>query len=152
MRNFSSVIKAIWITVVIWLIARFVPGLIGTLVPDAPYLLIVSFILMLLLGWFVARKIAKNGHCRCIKSNLYIFTAIEVIGLFSAVTYLLHGLKEMNGYYHTDIYGVHYSEYPIIYGKVIVFQLIYIALCLFLAKKTVTKKQTEDFGLVTENS
>lgn len=152
MKKFASVMKAIWITVVIWMISLFVPGFISAFAPNDPDILDAVLIIMLPLAWAVARKIAKNKHSTCIKSNFCIFATIKGIEMIFTAAQLVYGIRQIGGRYYSDIYGVPYSDYPNVYGKVIIYQAIYIALCLFLIKKTVVKKQTEDFSLVTENS
>lgn len=138
-KNFFG---CIFTAVLIWAIARFIPGVVGALLPEIAYAQMIAFIVLLPLGWLAAKSLSKEKHNTCVRVNLYIFAIIEVSGLFTAVTYLMQSLSLSTGRYSTDAYGVPYSEYIKIYGTVLIFQIIYIILCFVLAKKT-PKKQPE---------
>lgn len=136
----KNIFRCILITVLIWAIARFIPGLVGALFPDSAFMQLIAFVIFLPLGWVAAKSISKNRHSRCIRVNLYIFAILEISGLFSTITYLMQSLSLSTGRYSADAYGVPYSQYTKIYGTVLVFQIIYIALCFILAKKTTNKE------------
>lgn len=132
-KNFFG---CIFTAVLIWAIARFIPGVVGVLLPEIAYVQMIAFVIFLPLGWMAAKSLSKGNHNTCVRVNLYIFAIIEVSGLFTAVTYLMQSLRYFDGRYTTDAYGVPYSEYIKIYGTVLIFQIIYIVLCFVLAKKT----------------
>lgn len=142
MKKFKSFLGCVGITTLFWFISRFVPGIIGALLPDIAFAQLISFVCLLPIGWKIVKSLSKENHNTCIRVNLYIFAIIEVSGLFTAVTYLIQSLSLSTGRYSTDAYGVPYSEYIKIYGTVLIFQVIYIVLCFVFAKKT-PKKEPE---------
>lgn len=142
MKKFKSFLGCIGITTIFWVVSRFIPGVVGAMLPNIAFAQLIAFIVLLPVGWKIAKLLSKGKHNTCVRVNLYIFAIIEVSGLFTAVTYLMQSLSLSTGRYSTDAYGVPYSEYIKIYGTVLIFQIIYIILCFVLAKKT-PKKQPE---------
>lgn len=143
MKKFKSFLGCIGITTIFWLVSRFIPGVVGAMLPNIAFAQLIAFIVLLPVGWKIAKFLSKDKHNTCIRVNLYIFAIIEVSGLFSAATYLMQSLSLSTGRYSTDAYGVPYSEYVKIYGMVLIFQIIYIAICFVLAKKT-RKNESEE--------
>lgn len=151
----KNVFGCIFTAVLIWVIARFIPGVVSVLLPEIAYAQMIAFIIFLPLGWMASKSLSKGNHNTCIRVNLYIFAIIEVSGLFTAVTYLMQSLSLSTGRYSTDAYGVPYSEYIKIYGTVLIFQIIYIVICFVLAKKTPKKEPkvaTEPIPVVEDNN
>lgn len=136
----KNIFGSIFTAVLIWAIARFIPGVVGALFPEIAFAQMIAFIVFLPIGWKAAKSLSKGNHNTCVRVNLYIFAIIEISGLFTAVTYLMQSLSLSTGRYSTDAYGVPYSEYVRIYGTVLIFQIIYIVMCFVLAKKTPTKE------------
>lgn len=141
MHKFKNILGNIGITLLIWTVARFVPAIIGGIFPDAVVFKLISFILFLPLGWLAAKKLSKEQHPRCIRTNLYIFAVLEISGLFTAINYLIQSLTLSTGRYSTDAYGVPYSDYAMLYGMMLIFGIVYIVMCFKLASKTLTVKQ-----------
>lgn len=142
MNKIKSIFGCIGVTILIWTIARFAPGVVAAIFPDSAAARLISFVVFLPLGWAAAKGVSKGKHTRCIRANLYIFAFLEFSGMFTAITYLLQSLSLSTGRYRTDAYGVPYSDYFMIYGMVLIFEIIYVVLCFVLAKKTAYAKQT----------
>ena len=142
MKKFKNFLGCVGIATIFWIISRFIPGVVGAMLPDMPFAQLIAFIVLLPIGWKASKSLSKVNHNTCIRVNLYIFAIIEVFGLSTAVTYLMQSLRYFDGRYTTDAYGVPYSEYIKIYGTVLFSQIIYIILCFLLLKKT-PKKQPE---------
>lgn len=138
MNKSKNIFGCIWITIVIWGVARFVPAFVSDLDPNSAFLKMFAFIVMLPIGWLITKAISKGKHCKCIRANLYIFAFIEARGIFTAITYLMQNLAFSTGRYTTDVNGIAYANYPMIFGNLILLEIVYIALCIYFARKTET--------------
>lgn len=128
------------ITIVIWTISRLIPAFISAIAPDSSLLRMVSFALMLPLGWLAANAISKGKHTACVRTNLYIFAFLEGIGISSLLTMVME-LTYSTGRYGTNAYGVPYSEYPLIIIGGLCFVALYVGACFYLAKITTSKER-----------
>ena len=134
--------KCLIITVVLWGISRFIPGIICSLDPSAVVLRMVLFVLLLPLGWLASNAISQGQHPDCIRINLFIFAFLEMIGLFSIFSMIMN-LSYYTGRYSTDANGIPYSQYPIRIIGALCFIAIYVGLCFLLCKKTNAEAQTQ---------
>lgn len=142
-HKIKNAFGCIFTTVIIWTIARFAPGFIGAIFPEIPSLQSIAFVAFLPVGWYTAKAFSKEKHLKCIRTNLYIFLIIEVAGIFETITYILQSLSLSTGRYSTDMYGIPYSEYWTIFGTALLLQIVYIALCVYLIRKTKTSNNNE---------
>lgn len=118
---------------VIWSIARVIPGIVKAYSSNLAMLI---SLLVLPLGWKAACAISKGRVPSSVNANLYIFVAIEAVGLLEVLMYIGMNLANSTGRYSTDSFGIAYSDYPFLFGKVILVEAVYIAICIYLAKKT----------------
>ena len=135
--------RGLIITMTIWSISRFIPGIVSTLFPDNNLLKVLLYLFMLPVGWFAACAISKNRHSQCIRINLYIFTFIEILGVFQIISHLIQTATYYTGRFTTDVYGIPYESYPVLYGGIILFEIAYIVLCFILRKETNPKQPSE---------
>lgn len=123
-------------TIMIWGICRFLCSFINVYysLSGIPYVLIM--LAFLLAGWYITGSAAKWKSPKCLRVNLYIFVAIEAVGLVQVVTQLMTNLAMNTGRYSVDMNGIAYSDYPLVYGGTILAQAFYIWLCCILAGET----------------
>ena len=123
-------------TILIWGICRFLFSFVNAYfsLATVPYLL--SMFAFLLAGWYITGTAVKWNSPKCLRANLYIFVAIEAIGLIQVVTQLMTNLYMNTGRYSVDMNGIAYSDYPLVYGGTILAQALYIWLCCILAGET----------------
>lgn len=140
MKKTKSIAGCIGITVLLWITSRFIPAFLSALDPDSALLKIFSFVIMLPLGWWIAKFVSNSHHSTCIRTNLYIFAVIEIPGIFTAITYLMQNLTFYTERYSVDANGIAYSDYLAIFGSLLLFEIAYIFLCFYLAKKTVSTR------------
>ena len=136
MRTIKNILSCIGLTLLIWVIARVVPSTISVINPNLSILVLLFYLGLLYIGWLISENISKGKHPKCIKINLYIFAVLEISGTIDAVSKLFVELPMYSDLYHFDAYGVAYSDYPFIYGTVLLFGIAYIVMCFSLAKKT----------------
>lgn len=135
MKFIKNAFACIGLTLLLFL-TRFFPAVLNILFPDIAVLTLFLYLGLLYIGWLIAENISKGKHPKCIKAILYIFAILEVSGVIDAVSKLFIEMPTYSDQFYYDIYGVAYSEYPVIYGTVLLFGVAYIVLCLTLAKKT----------------
>ena len=135
---FNSLFIKIGITLTMWIIARLIPSFLNTFINDQLINFII-YIVMLPLGWCIAKLLSRNKQAKCLKANLLLFIVIESVGLLSTITGMLQQLAFSTGRYTTDWRGVAYSEYPIIIILLLVFEIVYISICVYLYKKSTNK-------------
>lgn len=131
------------VTVVIWAIARLIPSLISSLDPNSITLKALLLIIALPIGWLAASAISKDRYQRCIRVNLYLFAFIEATGILNSLFYLMQNLSFYTGRYYYDANGIAYSDYLTIFGGIILYEVIYIILCIYLTKKKPEQNQEE---------
>lgn len=141
----------IGITLVIWAIARFVPAALCEMISGNQIIRIISFLVMLAPAWALACYLSKGQFNSCIRINLYVLAGLEGLGLAYNICFIAMNLALSTGRYNTDIYGIPYSDYPIIYGSAILFGIAYLSLCFMLAKKTTSEdlkanEETPDYN------
>lgn len=119
-----------------WLLARVLPGIIGSIASSTIQLRCFVILVMLPIGFYVVKKMAKATHFGCIRVNLYIFAFIEGMGAFEILDYIVQDLRLRSGQYSTDMYGIPYSNFTLYYGGFLLFEIIYVIFCIYLAKKT----------------
>lgn len=136
MSKIKKIFGCILVTLIMWAIARFVPSLISMIDPGSTMLKAIALIAMLPIGWLAAKAVSKERFCGCIRANLYVFAFIETTGILDTVTYLWQNLAFYTGRLTTDANGIAYSDYLLIFGGTILFEIVYIALCIYFAKKT----------------
>ena len=136
MQKAKNVFGCIGITAFIWFISRFMPSIIRIANGTNTTGVLLTYVIALPIGWVLSRAISQKKYSQCIRLNLYIFAIIEAFGVFDVLSYLLQGLSFYTGRYTTDSYGVAYSDYFSVYGALLLLEVSYIALCIFLAKKT----------------
>lgn len=151
MSRLKNVLCCIGLSILLWLLSRFIPAAVGVLTPDSPFMRLVLMIICLLLGWWIANALSKGRHSTCIRVNLYIWAILEITGLFTTLTYIMKELAFSTGRYSTDTYGIPYSDYIKIFGTTFVFEIVYIIVCFFLARKTQPKLAAADETLASEN-
>ena len=135
----SSVKKFSWctlITLAIWFVAMVAPGILSA---GNPTLKLFLLAVMLPLGWWSGCSISKGRFSTCVRVNLYIFIAIEGIGTFEALTYMMSNLAFSTGQISTDVNGIAYADYPATFGLAFLYAAVYLALCCYLAAKTPVK-------------
>ena len=123
------------ITVTLWVISRFIPGLAGALFPNNALLKGIALIVLLPIGWVAACAISKNRYSFCIRLNLYLFALIELVGIAGTVFYLYQNLAYFDGRYTSDLWGIAYADYPVIFGGLLLVEVAYVVLCFYLAKR-----------------
>lgn len=151
MSKLKNVLCCIGLSILLWLVSRFIPATVGVLTPDSPYTRLVLMLICLPLGWWITKAASKGMHSTCIRVNLYIFAVLEFSGLFTALTYLLQSTALSTGRYSTDAYGIPYSDYTTIFGTTFILEIVYIIVCFFLARKTQQKEAVADEALASEN-
>lgn len=134
MRNAEKVFRGILITISIWTIARFVPGFIGTLWPDQVIMKLLAFIVMLPIGWLAAMAISNGALFGCVRANIYLFAIIEFFGIFDMISYIVRWYSS-DYYLVADPNGIAFSDYPKIFTGLFLFEIVYLSICFFLAKK-----------------
>lgn len=144
MKIFKNIAGCIGVTISLWLVSRFIPAFLSSLDPDSAPLKIFAFSIMLPLGWWVVKIASRDRHSKCIRANLYIFALIEVPGIFNAITYLLQEMTFNTGRYSIDANGIAYSDYFAIFGSLLLFEVLYIFLCFYLAKKTISLESSTE--------
>lgn len=135
MSKIKRVFGCIGITILIWLIARVVPSIIGIMFPDKIVVSMLSFVFFLVFGWWSVCSISKGQYNNCIRSNLYIFALIEVLGVASSFSSLMSDITSYWAGYRLNVYGVPYVDLFKLYGIVLLIQIMYIAICCALPKK-----------------
>lgn len=123
------------ITVVIWSVARLIPSVIYAFSGNSIFARAIFMLLFLPAGWYLSCKISKGRFSNCIKANLYIFCVIEGSGLLNLLPVIME-LSMSTGQYSVDSYGIPYTDYPSIYGPSFLFVVVYLALGIYLTKKT----------------
>lgn len=140
----DRVVNCIFITAIMWLIARVVPGIVS-LLGISGLLISVIWLLMLFAGWYVANRISEGENPVCVKVNLLIFALLES-GAFPRLINMVNALRYNSGRYAADVNGILYSDYPRMILITLVYVIAYYALCIVLAIKT-----DEDGYLEEEN-
>lgn len=135
MGKAKKVFRCMLITLVIWAISRFVPALVGVLFPNSVIQKMAALIIMLPVGWYAADRISKGRCSLCIRVNMYIFAVVEVTGISEVLTYISQNWS-YTGRYTMDVNGIAYSDYLFIFGGIILFEIVYAAFCVYLAKRT----------------
>ena len=139
LKRINSFFVCALITLVIWTISRFVPGMVGALFPNGVVMSITA-LTALPVGWIAADRISKGRFSRCVCANLYIFAVIEAFGILESLTYVLQNWS-FTGRYTSDVNGIAYSDYFVIFGGMILFEIVYVVLCVALAKSTKTESE-----------
>lgn len=147
MSSLKKTLYCTLVTAVFWLIARVTPGLLSVADPNLKLLLLA---VMLPFGWWVACSISKGRFPSCIRANLYLLVGIEGLGAFGTLFYLARNLAFRTGQYSTDMNGISYSDYPTTFGIVILYGVVYITLCYYLAAKTPTAKDENQISSNTD--
>lgn len=140
--------KCLWITVVLWGVGRFVPSLVNQFLPGRMIIILAISLAFLYLGWLAANKISDGEHPKCIRTNLKVMIVLEAFAIGDIFT-MITNLSFTTGQFSTDVNGIPYSDYPILIAYGIAFMASYIALCVFLSKKT---KETAENDTGVENS
>lgn len=135
MEKTYKILMSTIITLVFWIVSRMLPGAIAAAIGETIYSRSILLILFLPLGWYLCELLSKGNHSKCIRFNLWIFAFIEATGLLTIFTMILQ-LMASTGRYSVDMYGIPYSSYHIIIGWSIIFIVSYVALCVYLRKKT----------------
>lgn len=144
MVKFKNIMSCILITALMYIVSRCVPIFILGIFPGKLLIYYASMLLFLLAGWYIAGSISKWKHPKCLRTNLYIFVAIEAIGLIQVVTQLMTNLAMNTGRYSVDMNGIAYSDYPLVYGGTILAQALYIWLCCVLAGEAKNRAPKKD--------
>lgn len=136
------------IAVLLWVVARIIPDFICAFYQQntvVSYIIVsyIIYIFALIIGWLSASAISKKRFSKCIRVNLYLFASLEGIGFLGIILNLFKELRFYTGRYNFDASGIAYTDYPAIYGSIIIAILFYIGLCIFLAKKSVDFKSSE---------
>lgn len=138
MSKVQKIFGYVLVTASIWGIARFVPAFFRAAYPNSVIINILALYVALPIGWTAAKSISKGRFSGCIRGNLYVLCIIEVIGLFSTILPMLQRFAFATGISSTDINGIAYSDYPFILIATIISEVVYIAFCTYLIKKTAT--------------
>lgn len=136
MSKFKKVLSCTGTTVLLWGLARFVPALCLELSLVGSLGAVFLFLICLPIGWSVSQAVSKRRHPLCIRINLYIFASLEALGLLPTLLYLISDHIYSTGRYSSNSLGVPYSDYLTVYILPLILQVIYIALCCFLARIT----------------
>lgn len=136
MSKIKKIFGYVGVTALIWLLSRIVPSVIGALVPNAAILRLIAMLVMLPIGWAVAKSLSKGKFPGCIRTNLYIFMCLEGIGALEVISYIATSLMGSTGRYSYDPYGIAYSDYATYYGGILLYEIIYVILCICLVKRT----------------
>lgn len=135
----KKIFMCVLITLVIWIIARLIPGIVEVLLPEIFVLKLFAMIVMLPVGWFAAKAVSHGKFDKCIRVNLYVFIFIEASGMISLLTYLLRDISILTERYTYGPNGIEYTDYPSLFAISILFEVAYIAFCVYLANKTIRK-------------
>lgn len=139
-KKAAEIVKKVYfctlITVILWVISRFIPALIYAVFPEQIPVFAVSLIALLPVGWVAACAISKNRYSFCIRLNLYLFALIELVGISVTVFYLYQNLAHFDRRYTSDLWGIAYADYPVIFGGLLLAEVTYVILCFYLAKKS----------------
>jgi thiol:disulfide interchange protein len=127
------------VTALFWLLSRILPSIIGALAPNTIFLRAAAMLAMLLAGWAVVKALSKENFTGCIRTNLYVFAFLEGIGALEALTYVITNLSYSTGRYSYDINGIAYSDYVSYFGGILLYEIIYVILCICLAKNSAKK-------------
>lgn len=131
----KSFAVCVLITAELWGICRVLPSFCEVIGEVSGYSYFILFLLCLPAGWYVACKTSNGKHKRCITTNLYIFTATEILGMLPVLMKLLLEVPSM-AVYETDTSGIPYSEYWYVYWLPLALVALYVFLCFYLAKNT----------------
>lgn len=135
-------------TVLMWFLCK------GTLLiantclglPEVPAF--VASLLFLTVGWFITGSVVRWKSPGCMIVNLYLFVSMEAIVMVIVAWIVMQNMEFYTGSFYCDPYGVPYSQYPIVYGGIILKGAIYIAACYILArgtkKRAPNRKESED--------
>ena len=156
MSKLKNKLGCFGVTILLWGISRFIPATIGVLFPDSPFTRLVLMLICLPLGWRIAKNASKGRHSVCIRTSLYIFTFLEMLGLFTTISYLMQGLALATGRYSYDVNGISSSEYIGFFCITFAAEVIYILICFYLIRKmhsevTVTDETLESENIVTDD-
>lgn len=121
--------------------ARVLPAYIQSIYPGAAGINLLLLYILLLVGWFAARAISGDRYNGCIRVNLYLIFAIEVFNLSMTVLPMIRNISTKTGIYSTDPNGIAYSDYPFILIATIISEAAYLAICVYLVKKTGSNKE-----------
>lgn len=124
--------------------ARVLPEYIQAIYPGAVGINLLLLYILLLAGWFAARAISGDRYNGCIRVNLYLICAIEVFNLSMTVLPMIRNISTKTGIYSTDPNGIAYSDYPFILIATIVSEAAYLAICVYLAKKTGSNEEKQE--------
>lgn len=125
--------KSILIILVLWGIARLVPAVVSAFFYGNVWVKFIALFITLPLGWLIACPISKGALSSCIRTNLYIFVVIEGSGLFNVFGSLLAGA---DAYYYRATSDLPYYKYQQFLYAAVLLESLYIALCIYFAKKT----------------
>lgn len=123
-------------TLLLWILCK------GTLfaanvwlgLPELPAF--VASLLFLVAGWFITGSVVRWKSPGCMIVNLYLFVSMESIVMAIVAWVVMQNMEFYTGGFYCDPYGVPYSQYPIVYGGIILKGAIYIAVCYILARAT----------------
>ena len=132
MSKLKNKLGCFGVTILLWGISRFIPATIGVLFPDSPFTRLVLMLICLPLGWRIAKYASKGRHSVCIRTSLYIFTFLEMLGLFTTISYLMQGWALATGRYSYDVNGISSSEYIGFFCITFAAEVIYILICFYL--------------------
>ena len=114
------------ITVILWIIVRFIPAFINTLGEFSFGIRVVILFGCLFGGWGIAELLSKNKHNSCIRINYLIFLFLEVIGGYNAYS---------STYRAAWLAGMEKSSQFISYATSLFFcELFYIGSCFVIAR------------------
>lgn len=129
-----KILGYVGITVLLWLFTRIIPGIVGAMAPNSILLRAAAMLCMLPAGWAAAKALSKGAFSGCIRANLYVFAALEGFGALEALIYVIQNLSLSTGRYSYDMNGIAYAEYVTYFGGLLLYEVIYVVFCVWLAK------------------
>lgn len=138
MAKLKNILRCTGVTILFWALAKLAPSFILSFVSLGSQADTLLFLLFLPIGWAVSQAASKRMCPSCIRANLYILAAIEITDILFTFLILISDSVISTGRYSTNSFGVLYSDYFAVYVSAFVTEAIYIALCFFLVKLTVS--------------
>lgn len=144
-----GVIKALFITIELWVIGRFLPAFIQGLfqlnsIQGIFFVRAVLFEAMLFPAWGIAKKISNGKHSTSIDLNLFLFLLIEGSSIFKLVSYMMD--IGLNAY----LLGMTTSEMSSFITIGLIFSVLYCGTAIWMIKKTPSERKSEKESISNE--